>query len=107
MDTKTLAQQFRQEAAKLLKAADALEGKLTSSQPRSSPQVNLFSAQRELAVTPSGPTRLDQIKSLIRSNGPMKIADLVANGVPRGTASSLVKESNGFKRDDQARWSLR
>lgn len=110
MDTKTWALEMRREAEKLLKAADVLEGKTTSEQistySQNSQAKVAIKGKRGLPPKISGVTRLEQLTNLLK-DGPLAFNEIVEAGIPRGTASSLMTNDNGFTKDSVGRWILK
>lgn len=116
MDVQNIAQELRKKADILIKAAEVLEGKMDSNQiqfpipspaifqaPSSIPIQNSFIPKSSI---PAVGTRKDQLISLLKKHGAMTMNEIVNTGIPKGTASAVMTEANGFKRDQFGKWIL-
>lgn len=98
-----LAKKLRTEAAKLshnaeqlLMAAKILEGSIPEA-----------SSSLAVETTTSSPplTRKEQVRALVDKYGSLSVNEVVnEHGVPRGTASNILSEKNGYKRDEEGKW---
>ena len=109
MDTATeLREQARklQDAAnKLLEAAALLDGlRSDNHQSQAKPAVALPISVRPAA---SPPTRLEGLRAFLKTHGPSTRREIIEKTqYPIGTIAGLLKESNGFHRDAEGRWSV-
>jgi len=101
MNTSELSKKLREEARKLLKAADVLDGKNDADIE----VVN--SADSKEAVKGFRGTRVEQITALIKKHGPLLQKDVVRFGnIPRGTVGATLSAKYGFKKNEEGKWSL-
>lgn len=100
MNTTEIAKKLREEAARLMHAADFLEGKIKSfnrAADQDSPEIAAESQERTK-------TRADQIKEIVLKQGSARAGDIIAMGIPRGTVSTYLSPKYGYRLGDDGRW---
>jgi len=90
-------------AKKLLDAADALESLGVQQQEAAAPTVKI--AKRPYRT--KGSKRLKELKKFLTENPGRVWSEIMAGvAMPKGTLAFLLKEKNGFHKDDNGKWSL-
>lgn len=112
MNPKAMALKLRDQAAKMIKAAEALEeiSFLSSDEHTSNNSTDFSNYTVRIPAPPSdrvnpwnlvhkdSGSRIDQLRNLL-SHNPMTLSQIVNSGIPKGTASALMTEKNGFRKD--------
>jgi len=102
------AQRFRAAATKLIEVAEILDGTNVGGNKDSS----ALDSGRQPANNATNPhkktgKRLTQIRDFLKAKGPSLRKDVIAGvNMPAATVAYILKEENGFKRDENRRWSV-
>lgn len=127
MNTKLMAKQLREQAHKLILAAEALEAieiefNDTYNNDYLSYESKFFNTMGSykktcqnteaindslqswsFATTTEKLTRLELLKSILKDKA-LSLNEIVDLGIPKGTASSLMTEKSGFKKNHLGKW---
>jgi len=93
------ARHYQDAADKLIAAAEVLEG---FGQSNGHPPAAAGKRKRRRGRSGG---RLEQLKKFLKDNGPAIRQHIIDNaGLPKGTVAYLLKEKNGFAKDEKKLW---